>query len=156
MFLLGCQLKKAFLRGQSLDLFLCNVFTNDLFCFMGGVSINTESFRKLSTINFQWTKTLYQHIKEYCDKSRLNKYNSTWSHENRVSKHFVIFLNFPCLNSLFIVLFACVVSFFACFVIRGLCRSGCRQNYYLTPLLPPFYFFLSLPIILFLIKVTVI
>ena len=23
--------------------------------------------------------------------------NSTWSYENRVSKHFVIFLNFPCL-----------------------------------------------------------
>jgi len=73
MFLLGCQLKKGLLRGQSLDLFLFNVFTNDLFCFMDGVSINTESIRKLSTINFQWTKTFYQNIKEYCDKSRLNK-----------------------------------------------------------------------------------
>ena len=25
--------------------------------------------------------------------------NSTWSYENRVSKHFVIFLNFPCLRA---------------------------------------------------------
>ena len=25
--------------------------------------------------------------------------------------------------------------FFACFVVRDLCRSGCRQNYYLTPFL---------------------
>ena len=119
MFLLGCQLKKAFLRGQSLDLFLCNVFTNDLFCFMGGVSINTESFRKLSTINFQWTKTLYQHIKEYCDKSRLNKYNSTWSHENRVSKHFVIFLNFPCLIAC--LLCCLLMSFFLLVLWLGIC-----------------------------------
>ena len=26
-----------------------------------------------------------------------NIYIYTWSHKNRVSKHFVIFLNFPCL-----------------------------------------------------------
>ena len=42
--------------------------------------------------------------------------------------------------------------FFACFVVRYLCRSGCRQNYYLTPSLPrlPIYlfFFLLLPTIL--------
>ena len=85
MFLLGCQLKKGFLRGQSLDLFF-NVFTNDLFCFIDGVGIDTESTRKLSTINFQWTKTLYQNNKEYCDKYRLNEYNSTWSYENRVGR----------------------------------------------------------------------
>ena len=141
MFLLGCQLKKALLRGQSLNLFLFNVSTNDLFCFMDGVSINTESIRKLSTINFQWTKTLYQNIKEYCDKSRLNKYNSTWSHENRVSKHFVIFLNFPCLIACLLCCLLVSFLFFACFVIRGLCRSGCRQNYYLTPLPPLLLFF---------------
>ena len=29
----------------------------------------------------------------------------------------------------------CVCVFFACFLVRDLCRSGCRQNYYLTP--PP-------------------
>ena len=43
---------------------------------------------------------------------------------------------------------------FACFVVRDLCRSGCGQNYYLTH--PPFFFFLSVPTILSLIKVTVI
>ena len=52
-------------------------------------------------------------------------------------------------NSLFTVLFAYVVFFFlACFVVRDLCRSGCRQNYYLTPLpifFPPFLSTLSLP-----------
>ena len=39
MFQLGCQFKKGFLRGQSLGLFV-NVFMNDLFNFMDGVSIN--------------------------------------------------------------------------------------------------------------------
>ena len=33
----------------------------------------------------------------------------TWSYKNRVSKHFVIFLNFPCLIACFTVLFAYVV-----------------------------------------------
>ena len=76
----------------------------------------------------------------------------TWSYENRVSKHFVIFLNFPCLiaSLLCCLLMSC---FFACFVVRDLCRSGCRQNYYLTlPHLPIF----SLPTILCLTQVTVI
>ena len=34
---------------------------------------------------------------------------------------------------MFTVLLAYVV-FFACFVVRDLCGSGCTQNYYLTPL----------------------
>ena len=34
---------------------------------------------------------------------------------------------------MFTVLPAYVVFFFACFVFRDLCRSECRQNYYLTP-----------------------
>ena len=70
-------------------------------------------------------------------------FNPTWSYENRVSKHFVIFRNFPCLITwhMFTVLFAYVVSFFfACFVARDLCRSGCRQNYYLTPPPLPIFF----------------
>ena len=50
-------------------------------------------------------------------------YISTWSYENRVTKHFVIFLNFHCL--------------IVCLVVSDLCRSGCRQNYYLTPPPPP-------------------
>ena len=81
---------------------------------------------------------------------------SAWSYENRVSKHFVIFRNFPCLIAwhMFTVLVAfVVVFFFACFVDRDSCRSGCRLNYYLTPL--PFRFF-SLPTILSWTQVTVI
>ena len=69
---------------------------------------------------------------------------STWINENRVSKHFVISLNSPCL-SLFTVLFA-YVAVFGCFVVRDLCRSGCRQNFanfFLTPSLPLCCFFSS-------------
>ena len=82
-----------------------------------------------------------------------------WISENRVSKHFVISLNFPCLN-LFTVLFAYVI-FFGCFVVRDFCRSGCRQifaYFYLTPSpsLPFCTFFPSLPTILCLTQVTVI
>ena len=38
-------------------------------------------------------------------------------------------------------LFAYLVFFFACLAVRDLCRSRCRQNYYLTPrsLPPPSY-----------------
>ena len=77
------------------------------------------------------------------------KHITTWSYENWVSKHFVIFLNFLCLIA---QLLCCVLmSFvFACFVVRGLCRSGCRQNYYLSPPPPPppslpSYFFCHYP-----------
>ena len=55
------------------------------------------------------------------------KYSSTWIYKNRVTKHFVIVLDFPCL-SLFTVLFAYVVHF-GCFVVRDLCSSGCRGNF---------------------------
>ena len=59
---------------------------------------------------------------------------STWSYENRVSKHFVIFPNFPCLTT---CLSCCLLMsfFFACLAVRELWRSGCRQNYYLIYLL---------------------
>ena len=50
---------------------------------------------------------------------------STWIHENRVSKHFVISLNFPCL-SLFTVLFA-YVGCFGCFLVRDFCRSAVER-----------------------------
>ena len=56
------------------------------------------------------------------------KYISTWIYENRVSKHFVVYLNFHCL-SLYAVLSVDVGSFLGCFIIRDLCRSGCRQNF---------------------------
>ena len=65
---------------------------------------------------------------------------STWSYENRVSKH-CNFSQLPLSNSLimFTDFLVYVVFFvFACFVVRGLYRSGCRQNYYLTP--PPDFF----------------
>ena len=54
------------------------------------------------------------------------------------------------------LLFCSFVSlfFFACFVVRDLCRSGCKQNYYLTPPSPSQFF--SLPTILSLTQVTVI
>ena len=51
-------------------------------------------------------------------------FNSTWSYENRVSKHFVIFRNFPCLIAwhMFTVLFAYVVFFFFLLVLwLGIC-----------------------------------
>ena len=56
------------------------------------------------------------------------KYISTWTYENRVSKHFVVYLNFHCL-SLYAVLSVDVGSFLGCFIIRDLCTSGCRQNF---------------------------
>ena len=60
---------------------------------------------------------------------------STWGYENWVSKHFVISLNFPCVIA---SLLSCLLVsfFFVRFVVRHLCRSGCRQNFanfYLTP-----------------------
>ena len=54
------------------------------------------------------------------------KYSFTWMYKNRVSKHFVIVLDFSCL-SLFTVLFAYVVHC-GCFVVRDLCSSGRRGN----------------------------
>ena len=58
----------------------------------------------------------------------LPKFISTWIYENRVSKHFVISFNFPRV-SLFTALVAYVVFVFGCFVVRDLCRSGCRGNF---------------------------
>ena len=81
-------------------------------------------------------------------------YISTWSYENRVSKHFVIFLNFRCLIACLLCCLLMSFVFLACLVVRDLCRSGCRQNYYLAPPPPPPFF--SLPTILSLTQVTVI
>ena len=41
-----------------------------------------------------------------------NKSKSTWSYENRVSKHFVISLNFPCLIAYLLI--RLLMSFFVC------------------------------------------
>ena len=48
------------------------------------------------------------------------------------------------------MLFAYVVFFLACFVVRDLCGSGCKQTYYL----PPSLFIFLLPTILCLTQVT--
>ena len=57
--------------------------------------------------------------------SRRTLIKYTWSYENRVSKHFVIFFNFPCLKA---CLLRCLLLSFFCFcllvVVRDLCRSG--------------------------------
>ena len=60
---------------------------------------------------------------------------STWSYEDRVSKHFVIFLNFRCLKACLLCCLLMSFVFLACLVVRDLCRSGCRQNYYLPTIL---------------------
>ena len=70
---------------------------------------------------------------------------STWSYENRVRKYFVIILNFSCLTA---CLLCCLLMSFFFFLLvlwlgicqgpnrlLDLCRSRCRQNYYLA--LPP-------------------
>ena len=74
-------------------------------------------------------------------RQNYEKFKSTWSYENRVSKHFVIFLNFRCLIACLLCCLLMSFVFLACLVVRDLCRSGCRQNYYLAPPLPPLYFF---------------
>ena len=76
-------------------------------------------------------------------------YKSTWSYENRVSKHF--FLNFSFSNSLFTVLFAYVV-FFWLVLWFGICVEVDVDR---INILPPFPIF-SLPTILSLTQVTVI
>ena len=145
MFLLGCQLKKGVPQGSVLGPLSFQCIYEWPFLLYGRSKYNTESIRKLSTINFQWTKTLYQNIKEYCDKSRLNKYNSTRSHENRVSKHFVIFLNFPCLTAC--LLCCLLVSFLFLLVLwLGVCvEVDVDRITILPPSLPPFYFFCPYP-----------
>ena len=85
---------------------------------------------------------------------RIPKNISTWSYENRVSKHFVIFLNFPCLIACLLCCLLMPFFFFACFVVRDLCRSGIRQNYFLT--LPPSPYFFPHPRFFLLTQVTVI
>ena len=79
---------------------------------------------------------VYQTTQQLSIKNQANKiYLELW--KLGYSKHFVIFLNFPCLIAwhMFTVLLAYVV-FLACFVVRDLCGDGCTQNYYLTPLPP--------------------
>ena len=82
---------------------------------------------------------------------------STWSYENRVSKHFVVFSNFPCLIAwhVFTVLFAYVVFFFFLLVLwLGICVEVDLDGITISP--PPHPDFFSLSTILSLRQVTVI
>ena len=61
------------------------------------------------------------------------KYIYTWSYENRVSKHFVIFLNLPCL-------IACLLCFLLVLWL-GICVEVDVDR--ITTLAPPPFFFLT-------------
>ena len=82
--------------------------------------------------------------------------NSTWSYENRVSKHFVIFLNFPCLIAcllccLLMLLFLLVLWLVICVEVHvdGIIILP-------RPLPPSLTIFLSLLTVLSLTQLTVI
>ena len=81
-------------------------------------------------------------------------YIYTWSYENRVTKHFVIFLNSPCLIA---CLLRCLLMsfFFACFKWLGNCVEVDVDSITILPTpLPPYF---SLPTIqICLTQVTVI
>ena len=89
---------------------------------------------------------------------RLNKINvplvgliiiSTWSYENRVSKHFVIVLGFPC--QIAYLLCCLLMSFFFLIWWLRICVEVDVDRITILPLLS-----LSLPKILSLIRVTII
>ena len=80
---------------------------------------NSLKFRKVNCILIHLISSAENFFRQYI---------STWICENRVSKHFAIPINSPCL-SLFTVMFAFVASFFGCFVVRDLWRFGCTQNF---------------------------
>ena len=73
---------------------------------------------------------------------------STRKYENRANKHFVIFLNFPCLTAclLYSVVCLCRCFFFLLVLRLGICvEVDVDKNYYLpTPSLPPYFFFFLL------------
>ena len=64
---------------------------------------------------------------------------STWSYENRVSKHFVIFLNFP---SLIACLLCCLLmSYFFWLVLwLGICVEVDVDRITISPAPPPYFF----------------
>ena len=71
-------------------------------------------------------------------------YISTWSYENRASKHFVIFLNFACLIvwHMFTVLLAYVVFFYLLVSWLGICvEVHVERITILPPPLPSWSFF---------------
>ena len=83
-----------------------------------------------------------------------NIYISTWSYENRVSKHVVIFLNFPCLIACLLCCLLMSFFFFWLVLWLGICVEVDVDRIPVSPA-PPSQFF-SLPTILSLTQVTVI
>ena len=77
---------------------------------------------------------------QYFGSRRQNIYISTWSYENRVGKHFVIFLDFPCLIA---CLLCCLLrSFFFLLVLwLGICVEVDvdRSTFLPPPSLPTFF-----------------
>ena len=106
---------------QSDDRLLCDI----------EISGKTQNYHLESVCNFRVTRVylILPCKQHYWTPGTYSIEISTWSYENRVNKHVVIFLNFPCLIALhmFTVVLAYVFFFFACFVVTDLCRSGCRQ-----------------------------
>ena len=80
--------------------------------------------------------------------------NSTWSYENREGKHFVTFLNFPCLIAC--LLCCLLMSLFLLVLWLGICVEVDVDGITILPPLPPSLFFLSLLTILSLTQLTVI
>ena len=72
----------------------------------------------------------------------LSSYSYTWGYEFRVSKHFVIFLNFPCLiacSVFFLLIYRSV--FFSLVLWLGICVEVDIDRITISP--PPPYFFLT-------------
>ena len=63
---------------------------------------------------------------------------STWSYENRVSKHFVIFLNFPCLIAC--LLCCLLMSFFLLVLWLGICVGVDVDRITILPPPPSLFF----------------
>ena len=84
----------------------------------------------------------------------LSSCSYTWSYENRVSKHFVFFLNFPCLIAC--LLCCLLISLFLLVLWLGICVEVDVNRITILPPPPTFPIFFSLPTILCLTQVTVI
>ena len=101
------------------------------------ISGKTQNYRLKSVCNFKLTRFyLILPCKQYYwTPGTYSIEISTWSYENRVNKHVVIFLNFPPNSFTYVYCGTCLCLFFffsffvfACFVVTDLCRSGCIDS----------------------------
>ena len=106
-------------------------------CFWNLINIMLIRVRLPPRVGFRKFLSEYMHIKSF---EFLFFYISTWSYENRVSKHFVISLNFPCLMA---CLLSCLLMCFFWFLLWfGLCVDVAVDrisNFYLPPPPPPLH-----------------